>query len=291
MNRSQLGQQALRAALNVRSTAGVDLVSPICTYDICEQMEISVKFVAVNMEGVYVRNPKPRILISALRPYARRNFTCGHELGHHVFGHGANLDHLISSQNFDCYDSSTSEEFLANSFAGALLMPSLGLRRAFHVRGWNIDRATPLQILTIAAEFGVGYSTLVHHLQHSLKFITATTAKEFLRSSPQSIRAELTGFDTTHSLVPVDHNWHAKTIDMEVGSEVLLPSGCLPQNELLTPVADSNMANHFRANRPGITRIADLNDSWAIFARIMPFQFEGLARYRHFERTDDEPVC
>lgn len=288
MNRSQLGQQAVRAALNVRSAAGADLVSPICAYDICDQMGISVKFISVNMEGIYVSNPKPRIFISALRPSPRRHFTCGHELGHHVFGHGAKLDHLVSSQNLDCYDTSPMEEFLANSFAGALLMPSLGLRRAFHLRGWSIEHATPFQILMIAAEFGVGYSTLIHHLLHNVKFITAATAKRLLRSSPQSVRSELTGYDTTHSLIPVDRYWQAKTIDMEVGSEVLLPSGCLPQNELLTPVTDSNLANHFRAKRPGIVRIVDLNDTWAIFARIMPFQFEGLVRYRHFERTDDE---
>jgi len=41
------------------------------------------------MEGMYYRGDPARIVIGARRPLSRRNFTCGHELGHHIFGHGS----------------------------------------------------------------------------------------------------------------------------------------------------------------------------------------------------------
>ncbi len=116
MNRKVLGQQALRMALRTRSKAGADLISPVCPFDVADRLGVGVRFVAINMEGLYVRDPLPRALISTLRPFGRRNFTCGHELGHHVFGHGFNLDNVISSGSKDCYDFGSSEEFLANMF-------------------------------------------------------------------------------------------------------------------------------------------------------------------------------
>jgi len=276
-------------ALRTRSKAGVDLISPVCPFDVADRLGVGVRFVAINMEGLYVRDPLPRALISTLRPFGRRNFTCGHELGHHVFGHGFNLDNIISSGNKDCYDSGSSEEFLANSFSGALLLPSLGVRRAFLSRGWDLSRPTSIQSLSVATEFGVGYSTLVHHMWHNLALISSGTAKQLLKASPQSIRSEYLGYPSTRLLVLVDEYWLAKTIDLEVGMEVILPIGMLPEGTALSPVEASPRPNHFAAVRPGIIRAA--SHSAAIFVRIMPAEYEGLAKYRHLERNDEAETC
>ncbi|HLO99707.1 MAG TPA: ImmA/IrrE family metallo-endopeptidase, partial [Fimbriimonas sp.] len=110
---------------------------------------------------MYDGGSKPAIVLSSLRPLGRRMFTCGHELGHHVFGHGSRLDEIKEksmSGNFQ------PEEFLADSFAGFLLMPSPGLRRAFLRRGLNAEQVTPLDIVRISTDFGVGFDTLVTQL-------------------------------------------------------------------------------------------------------------------------------
>lgn len=286
MNYKKLAGQALSAALKVRSRARVDLVSPVCPYDICQDMGISVKFVEVNMEGVYVKEPKPRIIISALRPLARRNFTCGHELGHHAFGHGSNLDLLIKDRDDDNYDSP--EEFLADSFSSFLLLPALGVRKAFASRSLNPAMASPTQIFTVACNFGVGYTTLVNHLTYSLHYVDRPRAKALLKSSPQSIREVVFGRTCSDPLVIVDNLWLARTADVEVGTNVLLPADALPSNDILVPVGDSTLPNLFKATRPGVVRVCTPDNSWAIFVRIMPFQFQGLAKYRHLETDEDD---
>lgn len=286
MNYKNLAGQALTAALKTRSRARADLISPICPYDVCQDMEISVKFVDVNMEGVYVREPKPRIVISALRPLVRRNFTCGHELGHHVFGHGSNLDLLIKDREDENYDSP--EEFVADSFASFLLLPTLGVRKAFNSRGWDPRSASPEQIFTVACNFGVGYSTLVNHLTHSLSYVGRPRAKQLLKSSPRTIRESMLSSDSGEPLVVIDRHWLAQTADIEVGTKVLLPCDSLPSNDLLRPAEDSRIPNLFKAVRPGIVRVATSDNSWAIFVRIMPLNFQGLARYRHLEMDDDD---
>ncbi|HMO80026.1 MAG TPA: ImmA/IrrE family metallo-endopeptidase [Pyrinomonadaceae bacterium] len=286
MNYKKLAAQALTAALKVRSRAKADLVSPVCPYDICQELDISVKFVDVNMEGVYVREPKPRIVISALRPLARRNFTCGHELGHHVFGHSSNLDLLIKDREDENYDSP--EEFLADSFSSFLLLPALGVRKAFASRSWNAASASPVQIYTVACNFGVGYATLVNHLTYSLNQISRTQAKKLLRSSPQTIREGILDHPSSDPLIIVDRHWLAPTADVEVGTTLLLPSDALPSNDTLIQVDDSPFPTLFRAIRTGVVRVSTRDNSWGIFVRIMPFQFQGLARYRHLEADEDD---
>ncbi|MBA2749370.1 MAG: ImmA/IrrE family metallo-endopeptidase [Tatlockia sp.] len=286
MDYKRLASQALQKALTVRSEAAIDIVSPVCAFDVCESLKISVKFTDINMEGSYVSEPKPRILISALRPFARRNFTCGHELGHHAFGHGFNIDHLLNDREKSDYE--TPEEFLADSFSSFLHLPTLGVRKAFASRGWNAQIATPSQIYTVACNFGVGYSTLINHLAYSLKFITRERAKFLRKHTPQKIRKEFFGRDTPNPLIIVDENWLAKTIDIEVGTELLLPRNVLPSNNLLEPVLDSSLSNHFYAKCSGITRISSSDNCWAVFVRIAPFQFVGLSKYRHLANIEED---
>ena len=101
--RKRLVMQGMQASITERTQAGIDLKSPTCIYSLCETHGVNVRFNDINMEGMYDRQPKPRIHISALRPLARRAFTCAHELGHHVFGHGSTIDELRDdhAQNAD----------------------------------------------------------------------------------------------------------------------------------------------------------------------------------------------
>src|SRR5262245_7427423 len=120
VDRRQLAHDAMIAAIKVRQSLGLDLVRPVCVYDICERMKVTVRFNAINMEGMYDRLPKPRIHLSALRPLVRRNFNCAHELGHHVFGHGSTIDELRADGQAD---DESPKEVLANYFAAFLLLP------------------------------------------------------------------------------------------------------------------------------------------------------------------------
>ena len=95
-----------------------------------------MRFNNINMAGMYQRGLPPRIHLSA-RPLQRRAYNCAHELGHHVFGHGSSIDELREDAKSQPWDDP--KEFLADTFAGFILMPIIGLRRAFSVRGSRGD--------------------------------------------------------------------------------------------------------------------------------------------------------
>jgi predicted Na+-dependent transporter len=58
-----------------------------------------------------------------------------------VFGHGSSIDELREDAKAQPWEDP--KEFLADTFAGFILMPIIGLRRVFSVRSWNPETATP----------------------------------------------------------------------------------------------------------------------------------------------------
>lgn len=121
--------QAIKKAGQIRTRLKLDMFEPVNIFDICGSFEIDVQFVSINMEGMYLDvegMAKKRIVLSNLRPFPRRIFTCAHELGHHIFGHGTKVDGLIEEGVTDrTYDS---DEELVDGFAGAFLMRLQGSR-------------------------------------------------------------------------------------------------------------------------------------------------------------------
>lgn len=282
-----LAQEATHKSIEVRRQTGFDLKSPICIYGLCAQLNVKVRFVDINsMEGMYYKEEKPLIFISALRPFPRRNFTCAHELGHHIFGHGLRVDELVEdSEKSKAFNR---DEFLVNSFAGLLLMPALGVRKAFVDRGWNVACATPIQIFTIACHFGVGYETLIKHMTYALKMLDRTQASSLIKIKPKTIRQQILRYPSSDPLIIADEHWSIPTIDAEVGSQLLLPSTAESANQTITFQAEHPNGRLFLANRPGIVRVCCHNTNWAVFVRVSRHQFVGLSEYRHLEEPENE---
>ena len=278
--------QGMQASITARTKAGLDLQSPACIYGLCEAHHVTVRFNDINMEGMYDRQPKARIHVSALRPLARRAFTCAHELGHHVFGHGSTIDELRDDhvQNAD----RPSNEVLADSFAAFVLMPTLGLREAFVKRGLEPNKASALDMYAIACNFGVGQATLVNHLAYGIGMISSVQRAQLGRITPKMIRTELLGQVVSEPLTIADLYWNSPTLDMEQDSFSTLPSGVVVDTEMLMPERDLAGCRLFRAMKVGITRVVIPGSSWATYVRIARRQYVGLARFRHLEETADD---
>jgi hypothetical protein len=118
--------EGAQAASDARDSVGIDLIAPVDIYAVAEAIGIRVRFLPVSMEGFYRKGSPPRVMLSALRPLARRAFTCAHEIGHHWFGHGSTIDEL---QGDDRHDSDIPEE-----------NPRQCLRR---LHAHAVDRAAP----------------------------------------------------------------------------------------------------------------------------------------------------
>ncbi len=284
--RKALVMQGMQASIAARVKAGVDLKSPTCIYGLCEAHNVAVRFNDINMEGMYDRTPKPRIHVSVLRPLARRAFTCAHELGHHVFGHGSTIDELREDQANS--PNRPPGEILADAFAAFVLMPTLGLREAFSKRGLDPNRATALDMYAIACNFGVGQATLVNHLAYGINMINQAQRDRLGRITPKMIRTELLGEIVSTQLTLVDQHWNSPTLDMEQDALLVLPSGVVVDASMLVPEREVATGRLFRAAKCGITRVAIPGSPWATYVRIARRQYVGLARFRHLEETADD---
>lgn len=284
LDRRSLATQAMQTAAATRAEAGVGQAGPICIYAVCETLGVNVRFNNINMEGMYQRGAQPRIHLSARRPLPRRAFNCAHELGHHKFRHGTSIDELREDAKSNPWEDP--KEFLADTFAGFVLMPTIGLRRAFKARGWTPATATPAQMFTIACEFGVGYNTLLTHLSAGMSMLPYGRAKILKRTKPSAIRAELLGALAPEPLLVADLHRVSPTLDTEVDSLLLLPEGTEAAGGALVHERDLETGRIFRAAHSGIVR-ATAGD-WAAFVRVAPKAYVGLARYRHLEDDPDE---
>jgi Zn-dependent peptidase ImmA (M78 family) len=283
-NRRVLATQAMQVAVATRAKAKLDQAGPICIYGLCETLGLTVRFNNINMEGMYQRGFPPRIHLSAQRPLPRRAYNCAHELGHHVFGHGSSIDELREDAKAQPWEDP--KEFLADTFAGFTLMPIIGLRRAFAIRSWTPETATPAQMFAVACDFGVGYATLLTHLSAGVNMLSRGRAAVLQRVKPKALRADILGALTPEPLIVADRHRAAPMLDAEVKMLVLLPPGTEAAGAGLVFERDLKNGRLFRAVRPGIVQASV--GSWAAFVRIAPEAYVGLAQYRHLEEEPDE---
>jgi hypothetical protein len=287
---ADIAQEALDKAAEVRQEAGLPFGTPLNVFDLCELLtpKVRVRFADYSMEGCYSRSGRPLIEVSALRPLGRRVFNTAHELGHHALGHpGTRLDEQLEEGRAD--PGADPLEYAANSFAGFLLMPKIGVRRAFTSRGWDIANPRPDQAFVVACHFGVGYLTLVNHMTYALGAIRPALGEQLKKVRLPKIRQTLLGLTDADRLWVADRHYAMPTLDTEVGTALILPHGSAPELPILSPAGETEAGSVFTAVRPGITRV-EAADGWAVLARVARHQYAGWATNRHLEpeEGDDE---
>ena len=285
-DRTALARQALQAALKVRQKLDIDLADPVCIYDLAPKLGLKILFEAIpSMEGLYCAN-LARILINADRPAGRQAFSCAHEIGHHVFGHGDRIDLLSISDNDAPKDPA---EFLADCFAGFFLMPKLAVSNAFHRRQWTPATATSIQLFTIAGMLGVGYETLIGHMQFSLRMLSKASSDRLRVSSPKEIRKEILGRAHVGGLVVADTAWAGRPIDVAVGDLILAPSKIQIKGDYIRLINNGSRSETLlEAVAPGSAQIQQESSGWATFVRVSRKAFHGHAIFRHLPESADE---
>ena len=270
----------MAAALRMRRHAGMRLDEAICVYDLAELIGIEVRFAEIpSLEGMYCPDFGPAIILSSLRPPGRRTYTCAHELGHHSSGDGTQTEVLAKNSS---QINQEPREFAAECFAGALLMPNMAVQRAFSLRGWKTPVCSPAQVYAIANYFGVGYSTLVHHMTSGLRIMSRTYASKLLKFSMKQARAQAIGWDSQVPVWVVDSHWTGRAIDVEVGDLILVYGRTDLEGSSMLPVKDTQRGILLRAHEPGVSRIADSSD-WHLYVRVSRQGFVGRSIFRHLE--------
>lgn len=219
MNRTALARQALEAAVQVRRDARVGAWDPVCPFDVAAAPGVGVKvqYHPMESEGLYSPNVGyPSVLVNAERPGPRQRYTCAHELGHHAFGHGVRADDVVGRRPFD-----DPVEFLADVFAGHLLMPEVGVLRAFRTLGADPAEPTAFEVYAVASEFGVGYRTLLTHLVYSAGVLTKDRADELARHTPKRVRGAIAPGHAAPELTVVSEGGRKRAYDVVAGGLLL----------------------------------------------------------------------
>jgi Zn-dependent peptidase ImmA (M78 family) len=275
--------EAVRAALEARQRDGRDSSTAVDVFGLAEREGVEVRFLAIaTMEGMYVAGEEPTIILPSDRPAGRQAFSCAHELGHHLFGHGTRLDAMLVEGSGASEDG---EEQLADIFAAFLLMPKAAVSRGFRKRGWNPSVATASEILRVANWLGVGYSALISQLAFSLDLLPRARVADLKRLSPRKIAASMLGSDIGSDVVITDSAWTDRPIDIRAEDLLALPFGSRIDGDVLK---DEGSAAEFRLYRsicPGRDRVLFPSGA-AAFVRVSRRGYEGLNRYRFLSDPD-----
>lgn len=282
--RQELARAAVSAALRFRASAGVSAWQPLCPVELALNSDVDVRFVEIpSMEGMYWKKGSPVILLGSERPPGRQAFTCAHELGHHVFKHGTRIDEVLGAGETRGLQST--EEYVANVFAAFLLMPKSAVDRAFAIRGFCPNAAGPAQVYIAACALGVGYATLIRHIQLSLREIPKSRAAELLKETPKAIRTEILKESAETDLIVVDEHWDAlRAVDLQVGDFAVFPKATQLEGTM-AHIENSGQTVVIRAIQPGIGRA--VCGSWASFVRVSKRRYAGRAAFRFLEEPDD----
>ena len=276
-------RRGAKAALRLRHDFGIPRDGAVDPFYIAEKMEVQVRYMALSsLEGMYARSPGPLVMLSTQRPRGRRYFTLGHELGHHYFDHGTQVDEYVDGSA----DEGSEEERLANAFSRHLLMAAPAVRTALAAMAIEPSTLTPQEAYRLSSYFGVAYSALVNHLCWSMRLISANQVQDLLRVQPAKIKLDLTGEKCNGIVEVVDESWVHRPLDLRVDDLAILPDAASVRGNVLETLRPVRGGLLVRAVRPGIGQVS--TSSWAVFSRVEPHEFVGIAKYRYLERDDED---
>ncbi len=227
----------------------------------------------------------PTIILSALRPAGRMAYTCAHEIGHYILGHGARVDEELEDIDIGRLNA---EEYTAECFAGFLLMPKIAVSHGFAGRGWDITEYMPEHFYTVSGWLGVGYTTLIRHMSSSLKILPSRHVEGLVKVPLRKIRRSILKQESKDHLVVVDEEWFGRPIDIQVGDMVLFEHDIVFEGNCIEPVRYSTPKSVYKAVLPGIGRCYSKEAEWAEFVRVSRKEYVGQYQYRHLEEPKDE---
>lgn len=289
VDRKRLALQAAKEAYRIRLKIGCKITYPLCVYDLIQDnLPIELRFLNLNsLEGMYSNYPVPTIIINSERPPGRQTFTCAHELAHHVFNHGIRISQIESDYHYLNKTYFDSSEYIADCFAGELLMPKPAVYLGFNCRGWEIDKPAPVQIYIVASWLGVSYGALVHHMSAMHRYISLEQEKDLLKIQPKKIKSEILGEIYSGNLIYVDKYWLGRAIDLQVGDLLIIPKGTELEGDCLKLVILREADVLYHGVKPGLGRLFNSELEWSAFVRVSRKNYSGRSKFRFLEEVEN----
>jgi Zn-dependent peptidase ImmA (M78 family) len=252
---------------------------PLCPFNLAEAMGFDVRFVKISsFEGMYLAD-EGMILVAAERPEGRKRFTCSHEVGHHVLGHGTVIDEIIESGS----DKEIERE--ADFFASMLLMPSSAVKRAAGAIGLDFSNPTLADIYILSRYLGTSYTGLLTQLHFNLKLISGRAYRLLKDVSVKSIKNSIYTGHGGGEIFVVGDWWKDKSIDMVIGDHIMSRESLDIEGEAVANELIEADRRVLVAEKPGIAKITNAN-GWCSFVRVSRKAYAGMNQYRHEEEAE-----
>jgi hypothetical protein len=286
LDRRELAGKAALQALLLRKRLGIGRDQSVSAIDSAEKLDIEVRLIDLpSMEGVYVPENGPKIVLSSMRPQGRRQFTCAHEIGHHVFGHGEQFDEVRAERG--ARRTVDPKEFIADSFAAYFLMPKSAIDVGMSKRRFQYSSLSFTQAFALASWLGVGYTTLIGHLLYGLRAIDSSLAAKLRVPSVLDIRADIAGRPVTTNLHVVDESWSGRAVDCEVGDFIRLPAHTICEGKGFGAQMNIKSGELVEVVAPGIGRVSGVRPIWNVFVRASRPRYVGRSCFRFEEEAEE----
>jgi Zn-dependent peptidase ImmA (M78 family) len=281
-------REAFSRAMQTRRSHGYSRSDPVNAFDIATRCGLAIIFRdEKSLEGMYLRAPAPMIFLPSCRhrPRGRIVFSCAHELGHHVLGHGTHADKYVAQYGTNLRHR-TLEEDVADLFAATLLMPRDAVRLALERHRASADSLTAREAYVLATALDVGYTSLLFQMSQRLGLLEPSVADRLARRKVKDIKCEIAGSPIQPRLLPIECVWNGRIVELEVDELAIVGNGISDAALPLCADEGSTPAGRmWKATTPGIRRTT-INDC-DVEVRVARHGYTGLNRYRHLEEAED----
>jgi Zn-dependent peptidase ImmA (M78 family) len=296
----QAHQAANFAAAQAHADLGVDPATfPIDVYAAIAAADVMLMWRPLPRAfGLYLDNPgsRPGILLNnQLEPAVQRH-TAGHELGHHLLGHGSRVD-----VDLDLFETTrrgwTEPEKAAEAFAAWFLMPRRAVLAAMRALG-RTDLSRPEEVYQLSLLLGTSYRSTARHLLN-LRLCSREQSRSWMAVPPNRLKQRLDPGCAPVSRAPdvwrVDRRLAGATVTVSPGDRLVVdlgdatvdPTGTAGSQVGVVQVTSSTEVIALRAVPPRVASVRTARRATSPTPH--PTPWTGSGRYLTVELTPDDP--
>jgi hypothetical protein len=261
--------RAAAMAAELHADLDIELDRPVDVFAAVKQLGLILAFAPLGkVSGLYLPGASPGILLHEGHPRTRQRYTAGHELGHHVFRHAAEVDvDLEGALRRSDIDRWPDHEKEAEAFGAWFLMPRSLMRRGLRELGLDRPRDA-YDVYALSLWLGTSYTATARQLA-TTRLVASSVAQGWARIPPRNLKHALAGElvpdDLNNDVWWLDANHNRQPVEARPGDRLVLTLDEIPASGVswrFTALPDQMrvLADSYEDEWEPQGRIADASD-------------------------------